>query len=343
VATTAVLAAFAGYLAPFCASCARSPQVGATLSDGGAPFVTDSGAIPYRDLGPGECLALSNNGHVLGTNGVNGAFVIDPAGNRSALPQLPDASVLPLALNSAGEIVGINSLGTDSVVFQMGGWSSIPPPDGGRWSAPLDLDELGNIVGVGTVGPVPEASAPPLQAFLMKTGAAATALPLSSASAAHRISSSGIIAGIYQTPAGTTHAFTYPISGGQLRDLGTLGGANSAAYGVNSRGDAVGVADTDAGAHHACLFTQGTSVDLGTLGGDLSDARGIDNNGNVVGNSVYTDGSIHPFLYRQGTLVDIIPTGYGMARVEMIASGLAVGWGIAADETTHCLEWSISP
>jgi probable HAF family extracellular repeat protein len=224
-------------------------------------------------------------------------------------------------------------------------WTVLAPPNGDTWSAPLDVDDRGDIVGVGIVGTTSTTSALPLHAFVMMAGQPAVDLGFAPESAAHRISSAGIV-GIFETDAGTTHAFFYSTSAASPIDLGTLGGNNSAAYAINARGDAVGVADTDAGAHHACLFTHGTVLDLGTLGGDRSDARGIDDNGNIVGNSVYTDGSIHPFLYRAGVLKDILPTDshstpYTMARVEMISNGTAIGWGVAADQATHCIEWAV--
>jgi probable HAF family extracellular repeat protein len=310
----------------------------------------DAGPFRVTDLGPGRCFGVSSDGHVVGAQDAadGGPFIIDPAGNRSPLPLYEnDPATLPLAINAAGKVVGISQASRTAIVFANGSWVSVPPPAGGEWSAALDIDEAGNVVGVGIPGDL-DAGAPALHAFYLPAGGSTKDLGFAPNSAAHRISSNGVLVGILQTDAGTTHAFRGPLPGGSPLDLGTLGGANSAAYGVNANGDVVGVADTPLGAHHAYLYHAGKMSDLGTLGGDRSDGRGIDDRGDVVGNSLVDGGATHPFLYRGQSLVDILPapldaSAYLMARVEAIANGTAIGWGLSPDGTTHCLKWTVSP
>src|SRR5437879_975813 len=54
-----------------------------------------------------------------------------------------------------------------------------------------------------------------------------------------------------------------------MRDLGTLGGANSAASGINTSGQVVGYSEIPGGGsfyYHAFLYTSGTLFDLNVLG-----------------------------------------------------------------------------
>jgi probable HAF family extracellular repeat protein len=147
-----------------------------------------------------------------------------------ALPlYLGDPATLPLAINDSGQIVAIAQQQAAAIVWANGAWSAVAPLAGGQWTAVLDIDEAGNMVGVGTVGTTSPDPAAPLHAFLQKAGMAAVDLGLASQSSAHRISSAGDVAGIFGTDAGTTHAFVYRAGSKSLTDLGTLGGTNSAA------------------------------------------------------------------------------------------------------------------
>ena len=88
-------------------------------------------------------------------------------------------------------------------------------------------------------------------------------------------------------------AFVY--RGGQLLDLGTLGGTSSRAYGINTFGAIVGAAATSSGAEHPVFFDSGSARDLGTLGGPTGQANAVNANFPVVGFADRADGTSHPF------------------------------------------------
>jgi probable HAF family extracellular repeat protein len=89
------------------------------------------------------------------------------------------------------------------------------------------------------------------------------------------------------------------IPGIAMRDLGTLGGAESVAYDINEKRVIVGSADTMDGSR-AFLYDAGgaeTLVSLGTLGGNSSVALGINESNIIVGESVDSEGQRRAFLY----------------------------------------------
>jgi probable HAF family extracellular repeat protein len=83
--------------------------------------------------------------------------------------------------------------------------------------------------------------------------------------------------------------FTPNTGVGTLKDLGTLGGANSQANDIDAWGNVVGHADLVSGTKHAFLYTRcGTMVDLNSLidpnsGWELVSAEAISNAGHIVG------------------------------------------------------------
>ena len=79
--------------------------------------------------------------------------------------------------------------------------------------------------------------------------------------------------------------------GVEIRDLGTLGGAESAAVEMNGRGQVVGWSITDHGTTHGFLWANGKMSDLPPTGGfqDVSGAVAVADSGVVAGN-------IHPNL-----------------------------------------------
>src|SRR5262245_43934870 len=72
------------------------------------------------------------------------------------------------------------------------------------------------------------------------------------------------------------HAFLW--SGGQMTDLGTLGGNYSQGNGINLSGQVVGWADLKTGFSDSALWSGKTVKDLGATG-----ANGINDLGEIVG------------------------------------------------------------
>jgi probable HAF family extracellular repeat protein len=96
-----------------------------------------------------------------------------------------------------------------------------------------------------------------------------------------------------------TDSRAYFYSGGNVTDLGTLGGKYTWAGAINASGQAVLGSTMPDGRGHAFLYSGGKLTDLGSLGGLYTTASGINNAGQIVGNS----GA--PFLYSNGKMTDL--------------------------------------
>jgi probable HAF family extracellular repeat protein len=113
---------------------------------------------------------------------------------------------------------------------------------------------------------------------------------------ANSINNSGLVAGFadntipdqYSFYGTQFHAATW--QGGNIRDLGTLGGTDSEAWAVNDRGDVIGIAFLDTPPvppfnqpqTDAFLWSKGHMTDLGSLGGGFSTPSAVNQNGQVT-------------------------------------------------------------
>jgi probable HAF family extracellular repeat protein len=153
------------------------------------------------------------------------------------------------------------------------------------------------------------------------------------------INSLGHVVGVagYRYEEGQFHAFLY--EGGQMKDLGTLGGLGSSASAINDSGQVVGRSYTDYGwvEEHAFLYEDGQMKDLNPLMGLSSAANSyasdINDSGHIVGSYVTASGAYHAFLYKDGQMKDLGTLGGSSSHAYAINnSGQIVGqsydsWG----------------
>ena len=112
--------------------------------------------------------------------------------------------------------------------------------------------------------------------------------------------------------AGTRVFGAYLFRGGDLFDLGTLGGDYTSAGGMNNVGQIAGSSflapDGDGKVYeHAYIWEDGSMRDLGTLGGTSSGARDINDAGHVVGMSLNEANENRGYWY-DGTTMHQLPT-----------------------------------
>jgi len=247
---------------------------------------------------------------------------------------------------------------------------------GGSFSAPIDLNARGEVVGVSV--PAGDTS---LRGFVWMRGAMTDVGTLGGPQgAANSINASGQVGGWSDLDAparpsifNQTSLFCNPpmVTGqpvvachatlwqhGRLTDLGTLGGVNSAAEnkGINNQGQVVGVAETatvdptgTTGSleFHAFLWRHGQMLDLGTLGNAPDSlASGINERGQVIGVSVSNGSAFngdngHGFIWQDGNM-SAIPTLGGRYNVPIAVNnrGDVVGESSLPGNTTgHAFLW----
>ena len=149
--------------------------------------------------------------------------------------------------------------------------------------------------------------------------------------------------------------------GGQIVNLGTLGGHESLAAYINNRGQIAGFAtnrkrdpfitEFNWGTQtRAFLWQKGIMRDLGTLGGPDANAVIVNNHGQVAGGS-YTNSrpnpdtgipTLDPFLWTHGTMADLGTLGgtVGFALTLNNRGQVAGLSNLAGNQTAHPFLWS---
>ena len=130
--------------------------------------------------------------------------------------------------------------------------------------------------------------------------------------------------------------------GGEIVDLGTLGGGYSEPHAINAYGQVVGASETSYGERHAFSWTaSGGMIDLGTLGGYESWALAVSDSGQVVGGTrTYSGSRAFSWSVRDG-MIDLGHLGGGFsAAFGVNASGDVVGYTLNDTHNEVVFRWT---
>jgi probable HAF family extracellular repeat protein len=263
--------------------------------------LTDLGALPGTNSSVagwinvrGDVIGISNNGTVdplLGVAEVEG--VLWREGRLIPLGTLGGYESMALTANDSGQIAGM-AANTVHDVFSMAGWGT---------QTRAFLWQQGRIRDLGTLGG-PDAIAFYLNARGQVAGESYTnATP-------NPVTDLLLAEGVPPTGQPTHDPFLW--QGGQMRDLGDLGGTLTFVNWFNNRGEVVGQSNLAGDqAYHPYLWDGQSMRDLGTLGGNFGAANAVDDAGAVVGWTTTSGNSTaHAVLWRNGAIRDLgVPPG----------------------------------
>jgi probable HAF family extracellular repeat protein len=168
------------------------------------------------------------------------------------------------------------------------------------------------------------------------------------------INTKGVAVGNSDSPDGNTHAVSWSLKTGVIKDLGYLGAPYSGAYAqanaVNDSELAVGFSTLASGQTDAFVVSPGGGglQDIGNLGGSYAQANGVNDSGTVVGSSNITgDTDVHAFVWTSGggmlDLNSLLPSGSAFIELNsanaIAADGTIVGVGLAQDGQYHAFAW----
>ena len=132
--------------------------------------------------------------------------------------------------------------------------------------------------------------------------------------------------------------------GATVRDLGTLGGAETYATALNVAGQVAGLSALPSGLYHAFRWSPSAGMlDLGTLPGmEESGAAGINAQGQVAGSASATFQFPKAFFWSEAVgMLDLGSLAGGPTVAQAInGSGIVVGYSDAVDGNAHAFTWS---
>lgn len=266
----------------------------------------------------------------------------------SVLPGLGGTSGIVTGLNSSGVVVGFADTAGHQVHAAL--WSGSTVNDlgtlGGTSSHASAVNDSGQVSGYSRT-----AGDGVIAATLFSSSGQSDLGILGDGqwSYAYAINATGHIVGASTTTAGVDHYMhATHWYGGQIIDLGTLGGVTgsprgSSATAINAAGIIVGFSDTPSGgAPHAVRWNGTVATDLGTLGGHSSAAFGINTDGLVVGQSdVAGDAALHATLWAGTTVTDLGTLGgHNSMALGINSAGQIVGTSQVSDNGKHAALWS---
>lgn len=242
------------------------------------PFLWDGAMHPVLpiglSLGPdgGQAMGVNGKGEVVGTyfSPPNNSFGIHAfatlGGTFTIIGSASQQSAVATAINASGLVVGST-------------WTSLfgDNPHAFAWQAGTGMRDLG------TLGSCPDSRAAGVNAVGQAVGDACSC-----------------------TVCGFRKGRAVLFEGGQVTDLGTLGGPSALASAVNDAGQVVGAADTAELAEHGFVWERGRMTDVGVLpGGSWSLLSAINAAGVAVGIADDASGEGRAVVYRDGVLTDL--------------------------------------
>jgi probable HAF family extracellular repeat protein len=251
--------------------------------------------VPDESAGVGLAMDVNRRGQVLGFRSsldTGAGVVVWHDGEATAAPgEVVGGLTAPRGdINDRGQaVVAVSDGNTGNVVagvWPVGGPVTRLGTLGGATSTARAINERGEVAGAGRTAAGEE------HAFLWRGGrmtdlgtlggAWSTPAAPPGGPSTDPLNERGHVTGTSQTVTGEEHAFLW--RGGEMVDLGTLGGARSMGMALNDRGQVVGRSQTSSGVWHAFVWQCGRMVDLGAVAGDATSMpTDINDRGQVVG------------------------------------------------------------
>lgn len=259
------------------------------MTSGVCGTLIDLGTLPGDDTS--MATAINDLGVVVGVSEISGqtenGFVwqtgtISPVYTPGSVTDFSPPQREPHAVNHSGQIAGMAftvAYGKDSPVVWLsgptGGATLVAPPSASGTGKAMAINDAAQVIGmvqVCTDSTVCNGTPKRMHAFFWENGTGvdvgtlggqATGTGTVTESSLTALNQSGLAVGWGLTASGARHAALW--SGGQLKDLGTLGGSSSTAYAIDETGAVFGTSTAADGQTHAFLWAAAGMTDLGVI------------------------------------------------------------------------------